>query len=419
MKSVRVPGDKSLTHRALMLAALATGKSVIRQPLIGADTQSTAAVLRALGADIGALEDHTTVTGSSLHGLSAATQPLDCGNSGTTARLMMGILSGYAFESTLTGDASLCSRPMRRVTTPLSQMGVQFTELEAPDRLPLRMLGGTLSALRYDSPHASAQVKSAILLAGLTGGVEVSVSEPVLSRDHSERMLSRLGVPLTRDGLTIRMQPVDHIGGFEFDVPGDFSSAAFVIALACLNANSPLRIRDVGLNPTRTGFLNVLQRMGAVVHAENERESCGEPIGDIVAQRSQLTATRIEASEIPSLVDEIPVIAILAARAEGTTVVEGAGELRVKESDRIAAIVANLKAIGVNAEEQPEGLVVHGTQRALRGRVETRNDHRIAMAFGLLSATEGGAVEIDDPRVVDVSYPDYWNMLADIMSVHT
>jgi 3-phosphoshikimate 1-carboxyvinyltransferase len=414
MPEIRVPGDKSLTHRALMLAALADGACEIRYPLIGADTLSTAAVLRALGATVPALTADTTVQGNGLHGLRASAIPLDCGNSGTTARLMMGILAGYEFESTLTGDASLCSRPMRRVTTPLSRMGAHFTELGVPDRLPLRMRGGDLQPIDYDSPHASAQVKSAVLLAGLTAAVPVSVGEPTLSRDHTERMLARLGVPLTRDGLAVRLQPVDRIEAFSFDVPGDFSSAAFMMAVGCLVADTPLRIAGVGLNPTRTGFLAVLDRMGADIVTENVRESCGEPIGDVVVRRSSLVATRISAAEIPSLIDEVPVIAVLAARAAGTTIIEGAGELRVKESDRIAAIVANLNRIGVTAEELLDGLVVHGTPKPLGGRIATMNDHRIAMAFGLLNATEHGSIDIDDPGVVDVSYPEFWNMLTQI-----
>jgi 3-phosphoshikimate 1-carboxyvinyltransferase len=336
----------------------------------------------------------------------------------------MGVLAGCAFESTLTGDASLCSRPMRRVTVPLQLMGATFHEIGAADRLPIRMQGGALRPLHYDSPQASAQVKSAILLAGLTGSADVVVTEPILSRDHTERMLARLGVPL-RGGRTaddrpeVMLSPVAHLDAFEVEVPGDLSSAAFIIAHALLTARIPVRIRDVGLNPTRTGFLEVVQRMGGRVSVENVRESCGEPLGDVVVEQSALRAFRISAPEIPSLVDEVPVLAILAAHAEGTTVIEGAGELRVKESDRISAVVENLIAIGAVAEERADGMVVSGigpvepgSPAQLRGDVRVHGDHRIAMAFGVLSAATSGAVRIDDPGAVGVSFPGFWDVLA-------
>jgi 3-phosphoshikimate 1-carboxyvinyltransferase len=416
---VRVPGDKSITHRALILAGLATGRSRIRRPLIGADTRSTADAMRALGVDAADLSDDVIVTGAGLHGLHAADRVIDCGNSGTTARLLMGVLAGCAFESTLTGDASLCSRPMRRVTAPLELMGATFHELGAPDRLPIRMQGGALRPLRYDSPHASGQVKSAIMLAGLTGSADVVITEPILSRDHTERMLARIGVPLRTgrraDGrLEVVLSPAAQLDAFDIDIPGDISSAAFVAALALLAAPEPVRIRDVGLNPTRTGFIDVVHRMGGRLALENVRESCGEPLGDIIVERSELRATRITADEMPSLVDEVPVLAILAARAAGTTVIEGAGELRVKESDRIRALVDNLKAVGVTAAEHPDGLEVQGSDHAPSGKVHVRGDHRIAMAFGVFSAATGGSVHVDDPAAVHVSFPGFWELIADM-----
>ncbi|CAN5710747.1 3-phosphoshikimate 1-carboxyvinyltransferase [soil metagenome] len=417
---VRVPGDKSLTHRALMLAALATGRSVIRRPLIGADTESTATALRALGCTVPALDGDVVITGVGLRGLRAPAAPIDCGNSGTTTRLLLGILAGQRFAAELTGDASLRSRPMRRVTEPLSRMGARFDELDEADRLPIRVHGGILHALDYESPHASAQVKSAILLAALCAGVDASVTEPSLSRDHTERMLSRMGVPIERSPLDdgrarAGLRAVDRVDAFEFDVPGDFSSAACGIALALLAADEPVRVRAVGLNPTRTGMLDVLRRMGADVRVENERESCGEPLGDVVAERSRLVATRIGGDEVPSLIDEIPIIAMLAARAEGTTVIEGAGELRVKESDRIAAVVANLRAVGADAHERADGLEICGSDRPLQGTVAAMHDHRIAMAFGVLAAAGGDRrITIDDRDVVAVSYPEFWTMLDSV-----
>lgn len=414
---VRVPGDKSITHRALILAALATGRSRIRKPLIGADTRATNAAMHALGVDTSALSDDVVVTGAGLHGLRRSHDVIDCGNSGTTARLLMGVLAGCAFESSLTGDSSLCSRPMRRVTAPLELMGATFRELGAPDRLPIRMLGGALRPLRYDSPHASAQVKSAIMLAGLTGSADVVITEPILSRDHTERMLARIGVALRSrrrdDGrVEVVLSPAPRLDAFDIDVPGDISSAAFVAALALLAGQAPVTIRDVGLNPTRTGFIDVVRRMGGRLALDNVRESCGEPLGDIIVERSDLRATRITAEELPSLVDEVPILTILAARAAGTTVIEGAGELRVKESDRIHALVQNLTAVGATAAEHPDGLEVQGSDQPLSGQVPVHGDHRIAMAFGVLSAATGGSVQVDDPAVVDVSFPEFWETIA-------
>ncbi|HEX6134856.1 MAG TPA: 3-phosphoshikimate 1-carboxyvinyltransferase [Longimicrobiales bacterium] len=416
---VHVPGDKSITHRALILAALATGRSRVRRPLVGADTRSTAGVLRALGAGVGELGEETVIEGAGLHGLRAADGVLDCGNSGTTARLLMGVLAGFPFADTLTGDASLRSRPMRRVTEPLSRMGATFEELGEPDRLPIRMRGGALRPLSHVSPQASAQVKSALLLAGLTGGVEVTVREPLPSRDHTERMLSRLGVALRREqhadgGASVTLSPSPQLPAFDIEVPGDASSAAFLIAHALLAAPGPVRVRGVGLNPTRAGFLDVVRRMGGRIALENVRESCGEPIGDIIAERSALRGTIIGPAEIPSLVDEVPVLAVLAARAEGTTVVEGAAELRVKESDRIHALVSNLSRIGASVEERPDGLVVHGSSQPLAGTIRTEGDHRIAMAFGVLGAAAGTHIEIDERDVVDVSFPGFWEVLGQV-----
>jgi 3-phosphoshikimate 1-carboxyvinyltransferase len=415
--NVRVPGDKSITHRALVLAALADGRSVIRRPLAGADTRSTAAALRALGVDVALDGEECVIAGVGLHGLRGPADVIDCGNSGTTARLLMGALAGCSFAVTLTGDASLRGRPMRRVMDPLALMGALFEELEQPDRLPVRMQGGALRPLAWDSPHASAQVKSAILLAGLTGSADVAVTEPVLSRDHTERMLERMGVPLQREvradgSASVVLRPVPRMDAFTLDVPGDISSASFIAAFACLSSPDmrAVRIVDVGLNPARTGFLGVLRRMGAQLELERVRESCGEPLGDVVLRGTALRATDVGGAEVPSLIDEIPMLAVLAARAEGITRIEGAGELRVKESDRIHAIVANLTAIGVRAEELPDGLLVEGTEEPLAGSVDAHGDHRIAMAFGVLAATSPG-IRVTDTAVADVSFPGFWELL--------
>lgn len=416
---IAVPGDKSITHRALMLSAVAAGQSRLRGLLAGEDAQSTAAALRALGVDVPALPPDgspITVEGLGLKGLRAPAAPLDCGNSGTTARLMLGLLSGCPFSATLTGDASLSARPMRRVTEPLGRMGARFAERGELDRLPIEVTGGELQPLDYESPRASAQIKSALLLAGLTARARVRVREPIRSRDHTERMLRAMGgdvVVSMRSPVTIELRPTSMLEPLDLIVPGDFSSAAFFIALALLRgaddpASGALRIHSVGVNPTRTGLLDVLGRMGARVFLEHGCDSCGEPMADLLVEPTALHATEIGAAEIPAMIDEIPVLAVLAARAHGETRITGAAELRVKESDRLAALATNLRAVGVDAEELDDGLVVRGQEGPLAGRIESFGDHRIAMAFGVLAAQAGNAIEVADPDVAAVSYPSFW-----------
>lgn len=415
---VHVPGDKSISHRALLLGTLADGRSVVRGLLTAEDAHSSATVLRALGAEIGELEGNTMleIRGRGLNGLRAPTTTLDCGNSGTTARLLLGLLAGQPFTTTVTGDASLRSRPMRRVTDPLTTMGAHFEELERPDRLPVRVTGGPLDPIVYTSPAASAQIKSAILLAGLTGGAGVRLTEPVRSRDHTERMLQAMGAELTiEDGpdgaSTVTLSPTDRLDPFELTVPGDFSSAAYFVALGLLAPAGEIRLRRVGVNPTRTGLLTVLRRMGATIEVEGRGTVTGEPIADLIVRPSTLRGTRIDGAEIPAMIDEIPVLAVLAARAEGETVITGAEELRVKETDRIDALVTNLTTIGVDAEEHADGLTVHGTDAPLEGTVESRDDHRIAMAFGVLDAWSDRSIRVDDPGIANVSFPGFWDEL--------
>ncbi|MBI4408702.1 MAG: 3-phosphoshikimate 1-carboxyvinyltransferase [Gemmatimonadetes bacterium] len=416
---VRVPGDKSITHRALILAALARGTSELRGLLPAEDPNTTARVLRALGCAIPELPRNgaaVRVAGRGLDGLREPADTLDCGNSGTTARLVLGVLAGFPFAASLTGDESLRSRPMRRVTEPLARMGACIEELGEPDRLPVRVRGGVLRPLDYDSPKASAQVKSALLLAGLTGGVRVSVAEPVRSRDHTERLLRAMGahVILTqqpRGGASVRLEPPRFLEPLELTVPGDFSSAAFFIALGLLAPAGGIRIPGVGVNPTRTGLLEVLRRMGAEPAVDAPRGVGSEAVGVILARPAPLRATEVSDAEIPMLIDEVPVLAALASRAEGETRITGARELRVKESDRLAALAANLRAIGVEAEELPDGLVVRGTERPLRGRVRSFGDHRIAMAFGVLGALPENEIEVEGADVVSISYPGFWEEL--------
>ena len=408
---IRVPGDKSLSHRALIFAALASGRSRVRDVLLSADVRSTACVLRALGVAVPSLGTDIAIDARGARALLAPSIDLDCGNSGTTARLMAGVAAGCAFRSRFIGDASLSRRPMRRVARPLTAMGARV-ELESGDGLPMVIHGGALRSIAWTSDTASAQIKSAILLAGVVGGVEVEVTEPSRSRDHTERMLRALGAHVEIDGTRVRVAPVGELAPLDICVPADPSSAAFFIAFAVLSRSAPIVVPNVCLNPTRIGFFDVLRAMGADVHLEEEPEQGGEPTGSIRGSCSELHAVTVGAQQVPSMIDELPLLACVGARARGTTVIGGAEELRVKESDRIATVVANLQSIGATAEERPDGLIVEGSSAPLRGLVRTHGDHRIAMAFGVLGALPGNEIEIDDPACVAVSYPAFWSDLA-------
>ncbi|MBV6520801.1 MAG: 3-phosphoshikimate 1-carboxyvinyltransferase 1 [Gemmatimonadaceae bacterium] len=405
-----MPGDKSISHRALMLAAVANGSSRLEGLLCGEDVQSTARVLRSCGVAIPSLQRQIVVPGCLP--FRSPEHALDCGNSGTTARLMAGLLAGQPVEATLTGDESLSRRPMRRVAEPLRRMGAGIEFPAGGDTLPMRVRGAALRGHEFELATASAQVKSAVLLAALVGRVSVRVREPSASRDHTERMLRAIGCGVEEGPNGIDFTPVDRLQPLDLDVPGDPSSAAFMVALGCLASEGSLRVSGISLNPTRTTFIDVLRRMGGDVATRPGRSQL-EPIGDVIATASAgLRGTTVAGSEVPGLIDEIPLLACLAARAEGESIFRDARELRIKESDRIAATVANLRAIGVDADELDDGLVVVGSDRPLRGRIATHDDHRIAMAFGILGALPGNAIEIDRPTCVAISYPDYWSDLA-------
>lgn len=421
---ITVPGDKSLTQRALIFASLADGESRLAGLLHGGDAASTAGAMRALGAGVGELPEgggELRVRGVGLAGLRTPSGALDLGNSGTGTRLLLGVLAGSVVRATLTGDDSLRSRPMGRVTEPLSRMGARFEHGGAPGRLPITVQGARpLQALDWTSPVASAQVKSAILLAGLTGRAPVAVTEPRQSRDHTERLLASVGIGVEAgpapDGSGWRVAvpaPRDGIDPLDFVVPGDISSAAFLLALAVLGgAGASLAVDRVGLNPTRTAFLDVLGRMGAHVSVERDGSAWGEePVGVVATSPAELKAVSVGADEVPALIDEIPLIAALGATAAGVTRITGAEELRAKESDRIKAMVENLRAVGVRAEELSDGLEVEGTDAPLAGRVRTRGDHRIAMAFGVLGAVGANRIEVDDPGAADVSFPGFWSLV--------
>lgn len=405
-----VPGDKSISHRALMLAAVARGTSRVGLPLASLDVRSTARVLRQLGTPVSPVRPGATVEIRGGGAWRSPGDPLHCGNSGTTARLLLGLVAGHPLEARFTGDRSLRRRPMRRVTEPLAAMGARFPD--GAECLPIRILGGTLQPVQWSSPVASAQVKSAILLAGLAGGVGVTVSEPARSRDHTERMLRGLGCDVQVDGTTVSYRPGAPIPGFEWRVPGDPSSAAFMVAAAVLGRRGAIRCVDVGVNPTRTGFFEALARMGAVCGREGSRELAGEPVADLVAAPAALRAITVSEGEIPAMIDEIPMLACLAARAEGRSTFRGLAELRVKESDRLALLAQNLGAIGVAVAVDGDTLHVTGTERPLAGPVRTAGDHRIAMAFSVLD-TEG-TLAIDDLDCADVSFPGFARMLTQV-----
>lgn len=406
--TVRVPGDKSLTHRALLLGALAPGTSHVGGALTSLDARSSARVLRQLGADVSPLRPEAVVTIGGRRRFRRPSARLDCGNSGTTTRLLLGLLAAHRFPATLTGDASLRRRPMRRVTVPLGLMGARFTELAGRDGLPLEVRGGPLSPLRYEMPVSSAQIKSALLLAGVAGKVEVALREPHgRSRDHTERLLRAFGYRVEdRDGW-IEFAPTGRLEPFAMQVPGDPSSAAFLVGAAVLAEGGELRIAGVGLNPTRTGFLDVLGRMGARPKVENVELRYGEPVGDLVVGPAALAGTEVGPGEIPGLIDEIPMLAALASRAAGTTIFRQVGELRVKESDRLGLIAANLRAVGARAEVVGDDLLVDGGSAVPRGRVRTAGDHRLAMAFAVLGTLPGARVAVDDVACAAVSFPGF------------
>ena len=422
--TLRVPGDKSITQRALILGALADGDSRIGGVLRGADPVATGRALAALGVEITGLEgadrESLRIRGRGLRAWSGPAGVLDLRNSGTGARLLAGALAAQPLSAVLAGDASLSSRPMERIARPLRRMGASVEYLERSGVLPMRITGGALTGIRHDGKVASAQVKSAILLAGVGAGVAVDVREPRQSRDHSERMLEAMGVDVVEraaeDGWMVRIAaPPPRLAPLDMDVPGDFSSAAFFLAWAALAGGAaPLTARAVGLNATRTGLLPVLARMGVEIGVHPRRAAGGEPVGDlrVAARANPLRSVQVGRGEVPGMIDEIPVLAVLAARAEGVTRITGAAELRVKESDRLAALAVNLRRIGVEVEELPDGLEIEGTRRPLSGVVECFHDHRIGMAFGVLGQAPGCDIRVDDPRVSEVSFPGFWELLA-------
>lgn len=407
-----VPGDKSISHRSLICAALAEGTSRVRAVLQSADVHSTAGVLRALGVAIPSLGDDVVIQGVGLRGLRDPSADLDCGNSGTSTRLLAGVVAGAGVVGRFVGDASLSRRPMRRIARPLAAMGATV-ELPEHGGLPMTVRGAQLSDVEWVNETGSAQVKSCIMFAALCAGVEAKVVESPRSRDHTERMLASQGADVWVNEQSVLLHPVARLTPLDVVVPGDPSSAAFFAALAALAPRGQLLLRRVCVNDTRIGFLAALREMGASIALDDRERVAGEWIADVrVEGGATLRGISIGREAIPTLIDELPLVACLAAYAEGETRVTGAAELRVKESDRIAVVVGNLRALGAEADELPDGFVVRGTAPTLRGRVVTHGDHRMAMAFGILGALPGNDIEIDDRDCVAVSYPAFWSDLA-------
>jgi 3-phosphoshikimate 1-carboxyvinyltransferase len=407
-----VPGDKSISHRSLICAALAEGTSRVRAVLQSADVHSTAGVLRALGVEIPPLGDDVVIQGVGLRGLRDPSTDLDCGNSGTSTRLLAGVVAGAGVMGRFVGDASLSRRPMRRIARPLAAMGATV-ELPEHGGLPMTVRGAQLTDVEWVNETGSAQVKSCIMFAALCAGVEAKVVESPRSRDHTERMLASQGAEVWVNEQSVLLHPVARLTPLDVVVPGDPSSAAFFAALAALAPRGQLLLRRVCVNDTRVGFLAALREMGASIALDDRERIAGEWIADVrVEGGATLRGISIGREAIPTLIDELTLVACLAAYAEGETRVTGAAELRVKESDRIAVVVGNLRALGADAEELPDGFVVRGTAPMLRGRVVTHGDHRMAMAFGILGALPGNDIEIDDRDCVAVSYPTFWSDLA-------
>lgn len=411
---VTVPGDKSISHRALMIGALAEGETVIENFLSAADCLSTLRCLAELGVEVEGPDNSGTVVvrGRGLNSLQEPADVLDAGNSGTTIRLMTGILAGQPFFSVITGDRSLRQRPMGRVVKPLTMMGARIWGRNADSAAPLAVKGGGLRPLDYRSPLASAQVKSAVLLAGLFADGETRVTEPVCSRDHTERMISFFGGSVRTDGLTVGVRGKPVLQGRHLKVPGDISSAAFIMVAAAILPDSDVTITGVGINPTRSGIVEVLQEMGARVELYNRRWFGNEPVADIrVRASNKLRGVTVQGDMIPRLIDELPVLAVAGAVADGETIVRDAGELKVKESNRIEAVVGELCKLGVDIEELPDGFAVRGG-RPLRGaRCTCRGDHRIAMAVAVAGLVAGGETVIEQAEAIDISFPTFSDVL--------
>ena len=412
---VSIPGDKSISHRAVMFGSLAEGTTEVTNFLQGADCLSTISCFRKLGIEIENTSQRILIHGKGLHGLTEPSDTLDTGNSGTTTRLISGILAGQRFTTILNGDASIQTRPMKRIMTPLSMMGADITSLKGNDCAPLRICGGQLHGVAYTSPVASAQVKSCILLAGLYADAPTSVLEPVLSRNHTELMLAGFGAHVTSSGTTATIEPESDLNGMKIEVPGDISSAAYFLAAGLMIPNSEIMIKNVGINPTRDGILRVAKEMGGDITILNEKTSGGEPTCDLLVRSSSLKGVTIGGEIIPTLIDEIPMIAVMACFAEGTTTIKDAQELKVKESNRIDTVVTNLKAMGAHIEATDDGMIIEGGYPLHGAVIDSHLDHRIAMSFAVGALGADGETTIEGADCVKISYPEFYQTLEKLI----
>ena len=411
---VTVPGDKSISHRAVMFGALSQGTTEVTNFLQGADCLSTIDCFRRLGIQIENTPEKILVHGKGLHGLTQSNTMLDVGNSGTTTRLISGILAGQTFETTLNGDESIQSRPMKRIMEPLSMMGADIKSIYGNNCAPLKITGAPLHGIHYHSKVASAQVKSCILLAGLYADDITKVTEPSISRNHTELMLRGFGAKVTCDGKTASISPDPELFGQKIEVPGDISSAAYFIAAGLIVPGSEILVKNVGINPTRDGLIRVCQDMGADISLLNKRENGGEPVADVLVRYSNLKATTIEGEIIPTLIDELPMIAVMACFANGTTIIKDAAELKVKESDRIAVMVDNLSRMGAHITATDDGMIIEGGYPLHGAVIDSHLDHRIAMSFAIAALAADGETEIKDAECVNISYPNFYEELSNL-----
>lgn len=406
-----VPGDKSISHRSVMFGAISRGTTEITGFLQSADCLSTISCFRKMGVEIENQGSRVLVKGAGMHGLKKPSEVLDCGNSGTTTRLISGILSAQAFDSVVTGDTSIQKRPMDRILIPLTQMGARIRSAAGNGCAPLLIQGAPLHGIHYQSPVASAQVKSSILLAGLYADGETRVTEPYLSRNHSELMLSHFGAKVRTEGTTAIIQPADELYACPVEVPGDISSAAFFLVAGLIIPHSEILIRNVGINPTRSGVLTVLQAMGADITLLDRHDRSGEPAANLLVRSSSLKGTTIEGSLIPALIDEIPILALAACFAEGETVIRDAAELKVKESNRLKVMTEGLSAMGAQVQETEEGMIIQGGAPLHGAVIDSRLDHRIAMTFAVAGLCADGETEIQGAECVNISYPQFYEDL--------
>lgn len=406
---ITVPGDKSISHRALMFASIAEGDTTIKGLLKGEDNMATLKAFKQMGIRIDEHENGVVaIQGKGLHGLKEPEDFIDAGNSGTTMRLLTGLLSGQGFFSVLTGDQYLRKRPMRRVVEPLGQMGARIFGREGGNKAPLAIVGSKLKEITYNSPVASAQVKSAVLLAGLYADGGTIVTEPTISRDHTERMLAYFGAEIKRNGATVSIAGGQKLTGRNIEVPGDISSAAFFMVAALITKDSELLIKNVGINPTRTGIIDILQNMGGDLKITNKREVSGEPVGDILVKSSKLKGIEIKGDVIPRAIDELPVVAVAGACAEGITKIRDAKELRVKESDRIGTMASNLKGLGIETTEYEDGMdIVGGRPKVMQDVFNSHGDHRVAMSMIVAGLAADKELSVFDTECIDTSFPGF------------